>query len=198
MRLSEAKTDYYRRRAREQGYKSRAAFKLLEAVKRYRLIRPGDRVLDIGAAPGGWLQVASEAAGESGLVVGVDLDEVRLNLPNVRTLRMDVYDPQTLEKLRGLLGSKADALLSDLSPKISGAWDLDHYKQIDLVLRSLSFGDEILRKGGNAMLKLFDGERFLEARGEAEKRYSRVVVMKPKASRSESSEMYLVCLDRLA
>ncbi len=198
MRLSEARTDYYRRKAREQGYKSRAAYKLLEAVQKYKLIRPGDRVLDIGAAPGGWLQVASEAVGDGGRIMGVDLSEIRLNLPNVRTIRMDVYDPSTLEKVRALLGSEADVLLSDLSPKISGAWDLDHFRQIDLVLRSMSLGDEMLRKGGNAMLKLFDGERFTEAKREAEKRYSRVVVMKPKASRSESSEMYLVCLDRRA
>lgn len=198
MRLSEARTDYYRRRAREQGYKSRAAYKLLEVVQKYKLIKPGDRVLDIGAAPGGWLQVASQTVGENGRIVGVDLSEIRLNLPNVRTIRMDVYDLAALEKVRALLGSDADVLLSDLSPKISGAWDLDHYRQIDLVLRSLSLGDEILRKGGNAMLKLFDGERFAEVKKEAEKRYLRVVVVKPKASRSESSEMYLVCLDRRA
>jgi len=197
LRLSEARTDYYRRKAREEGYKSRAAYKLLEAVRKYRLIKPGDRVLDIGAAPGGWLQVASEAVGESGRVVGIDLQETRLNLPNVRSLMMDVYDKSTLEKVRELLGTPADVMLSDLSPKISGAWDLDHYKQVELVLRSLQLGDDILRRGGNAMLKLFDGERFIEARNEAERRYKTVVVMKPKASRGGSSEMYFVCLGKL-
>jgi 23S rRNA (uridine2552-2'-O)-methyltransferase len=196
LRLSEARTDYYRRKAREEGYKSRAAYKLLEAVKKYRLIKPGDRVLDIGAAPGGWLQVASEAVGESGRVVGIDLDEIRLNLSNVRTLMMDVYDKTTLEKVRALFDMPADVMLSDLSPKISGAWDLDHYKQIELVLRSFDLGDDILRKGGNAMLKLFDGERFIESRKEAERRYTTVVVMKPKASRGTSSEMYFVCLGK--
>jgi 23S rRNA (uridine2552-2'-O)-methyltransferase len=196
LRLSEAKTDYYRRKAREEGYKSRAAYKLLEAVKKYRLIKPGDRVVDMGAAPGGWLQVASEAVGPHGKVVGVDLSEIRLNLDNVHTLMMDVYDKTTLEKVRILLDRRADVLLSDLSPKISGAWDLDHYKQIDLVLRSFELADDILRKGGNCMMKLFDGERFLEARKEAERRYATVVVMKPKASRGGSSEMYLVCLGK--
>jgi 23S rRNA (uridine2552-2'-O)-methyltransferase len=197
MRLEEARNDYYRRKARQEGYKSRAAYKLLEAVKKYKLIKPGDRVLDIGAAPGGWLQVASEAVGESGRVVGVDLEEIRLNLPNIKTLMMDVYDKTTLEKVVALFDRQADVLLSDLSPKISGAWDLDHYKQVELVIRSLELGDDIVRKGGNAMLKIFDGERFIEARKEAEKRYRTVVTMKPKASRSESSEMYLVCLGRL-
>src|SRR5580658_9460369 len=102
MRLADARSDYYRRKAREDGYNSRAAYKLLEAVKKYRLIKPGDRVLDIGAAPGGWLQVASEAVGESGRVVGVDLEEIRLNLPNIKTLMMDVYDKTTLEKVLAL------------------------------------------------------------------------------------------------
>jgi 23S rRNA (uridine2552-2'-O)-methyltransferase len=196
LRLSEARSDYYRRKAKEEGYNSRAAYKLLEAVKKYRLIKPGDRVLDIGAAPGGWLQVASEAVGESGRVVGIDLDEIRLNLSNVRTLMMDVYDKTTLEKVRALFDMQADVMLSDLSPKISGAWDLDHYKQIELLFRSFDLGDDILRKGGNAMLKLFDGERFIESRKEAEKRYTTVIVMKPKASRGASSEMYFVCLGK--
>ena len=198
MRLSEARTDYYRRRAREQGYKSRAAYKLLEAVRKYRLVRPGDRVLDIGAAPGGWLQVACETVGETGKVVGVDLSEIRLHLDNLSTLMMDVYDPATVSKVTGLLGGKADVLLSDLSPKISGTWDFDHYRQVDLVIRSLDLGDEVLRKGGNAMLKVFEGERFMEAKRAAEQRYSTVVVMKPQASRKESSEMYLVCLNKRA
>lgn len=198
MRLSEARTDYYRRKAHQQGYKSRAAYKLLEAAKKYGLIKPGYKVLDIGAAPGGWLQVASEMVGEKGVVVGLDLSGIRLDLENVRTLKQDVYDESTIPKVRELLGgADADLVLSDLSPNISGAWDLDHYRQVDLVLRSLAIGDEVLRRGGNAMLKVFDGERFLEAKKAAERRYRSVTVMKPKASRVQSSEFYLVCLGRL-
>lgn len=198
MKLQDARTDFYRRKAREEGYRSRAAYKLKEAVGKYKLFGPGARVVDIGAAPGGWLQVASDVVGESGKVVGVDLERITLELPNVQTIKMDINNPATTETVRSLLGGPADAVLSDLSPKISGAWDLDHYRQIDLVIRSLELTDVLLRSGGNAILKLFDGERFSEARKEAEKRFAKVTVMKPKASRRQSSEMYLVCLGRRA
>jgi 23S rRNA (uridine2552-2'-O)-methyltransferase len=198
MRLQDARKDYYRRLAKEEGYKSRAAYKLLEAVTKYKLIKQGERVLDLGSAPGGWLQVASEAVGDKGLVVGVDLDPVkRLTLDNLRTFQMDVYDPKLPDAARAILPrGEADVLLADLSPNISGTWDLDHYKQIELTLRALALGDELLRPGGNAMLKIFEGERFAEIKKEAERRFDRVVIMKPHASRRESSEMYLVCLGR--
>lgn len=197
MRLSEARKDFYRRKAREEGYKSRAAYKLLEAVQKYKLIKPGDRVIDLGAAPGGWLQVASQAVGGQGLAVGVDLSPIRLEADNMRTLRMDINDPALPETVKGLLTRPADVLLSDLSPRISGVWDLDQYRQIELTLKSITLGDELLKAGGNAMLKVFQGERFKEAEGEARKRYNFVAIMKPRASRNESSEMYLLCLGRL-
>jgi 23S rRNA (uridine2552-2'-O)-methyltransferase len=198
LRLDEARKDYYRKRAREEGYNSRAAYKLIEAVKKYKLIKPGDRVIDLGAAPGGWLQVASEAVGPRGIVVGVDLSPIHLELENVRTLKMDINDPKLSETVTGMLNRPADVLLSDLSPRISGVWDLDQYRQIDLTIRSITMGDTLLRKGGNAMLKAFQGERFTEAEKEARKRYDFVAIMKPNASRNASSEMYLLCLGRRA
>ena len=201
MKLEEAKKDYYRRLAREEGYKSRAAYKLLEAVKKYRLIKPGESVLDLGCAPGGWVQVAAESVGDSGLVVGVDLSPVKLpRQGNVRLIRGDINDQAVIDRVRGMLDPKKklplDVLLSDLSPNISGVWDLDHFRQIELTLRSLVIGDSLLKVGGNAMLKVFDGERFGEIRKEADARFQVVHIMKPKASRNESSEMYLLCLAR--
>jgi 23S rRNA (uridine2552-2'-O)-methyltransferase len=196
LRLSEARKDYYRKRAKEEGYKSRAAFKLLEAIKKYKLIKPGDRVVDMGAAPGGWLQVASQAVGTTGIVVGVDLSPIDVEMDNTHTLKMDINDPKLSETVKELLQRPADVLLSDLSPKISGVWDLDQYRQIDLTIKSLTVGDELLRPGGNAMFKVFEGERFTEAEQEARKRYKFVAIMKPAASRNESSEMYLLCLGR--
>ncbi len=198
MRLSEARRDYYRRRAKEEGYKSRAAYKLLEAIKKYGLIRPGERVIDLGAAPGGWLQVASKAAGPTGMVVGVDISPIRVEMENVRTLRMDVNDPGLPAAISDLLKRPADVLLSDISPRISGVWDLDQYKQIELTIRSISMGDELLRVGGKAMFKVFQGERFKEAEEAARSRFEFVAIMKPLASRTESSEMYLLCLKRRA
>jgi len=193
MRLEDAKRDQYRRLAREEGYKSRAAYKLLENVRKYQLIKRGDVVLDFGAAPGGWLQVASEAAGESGLVVGVDLEPVELNVPNVFTIQSDVKSPGLTVKLEKALSRKADVVLSDLSPQVMGTWDLDHYRQIELTLAAAALMGGFLRKGGNAMFKVFDGERFGETRSLLSKQFQKVQITKPKASRKGSAELYLVC-----
>jgi len=193
MRLEDAKRDQYRKLAREEGYKSRAAYKLLENVRKYHLIKPGDYVLDFGAAPGGWLQVASEAAGESGLVVGVDLEPVELNEPNVVTIQSDVKSPELSVKLERALSRKADVVLSDLSPQVMGTWDLDHYRQIELTMAVAALMGGFLRKGGSAMFKVFDGERFVETRALLSKRFEKVQITKPKASRKGSAELYLVC-----
>ncbi len=193
MRLEEARKDQYRRLAREQGYKSRAAYKLLETVRKYRLIKEGDVVLDFGAAPGGWLQVAAEAVGPRGLVVGVDLDAVFLDEENVVALQSDVNSPDLSLKLERALPRKADVVLSDLAPQVTGTWDLDHHRQIGLTMTAVGLMGAFLRPGGSAMLKVFDGERFTEARTELVRRFQKVQVTKPKASRSASSELFLVC-----
>ena len=181
--------------AKEQGYKSRAAFKLLEAVKKYRLIKAGDIVLDFGAAPGGWLQVAAETVGAQGLVVGVDLVMVSLSDENVVSVQSDVNSPELPAMLERILPRKADVVLSDLSPQVSGVWDLDHFRQTELTLASVSLMERFIRRRGNAMLKIFDGERFLELRSHLTKRFETVHVIKPQASRKASSELYLLCLD---
>jgi len=193
MRLEDAKRDQYRRLAREQGYKSRAAYKLLENVRKYQLIKRGDVVLDFGAAPGGWLQVASEAVGDSGRVVGVDLEPVQLSEPNVFTIQSDVKSPELPVRLEKALPRKADVVLSDLSPQVMGTWDLDHYRQIELTMAAAALMGGFLRKGGNAMFKVFDGERFGETRALLSKQFTKVQITKPKASRKGSAELYLVC-----
>ena len=193
MKLEDARRDQYRKLAREQGYKSRAAYKLLENVRRYQLIKEGDVVLDFGAAPGGWLQVAAEAVGDSGLVVGVDIEPVHVSEPNVVTIQSDVNSPELSVKLEKVMPRKADVLLSDLSPQVMGTWDLDHYRQIELTLTAARLTGGFLRDGGNAMFKVFDGERFTEIRGVLSKQFQRVQITKPKASRRASSELYLVC-----
>jgi 23S rRNA (uridine2552-2'-O)-methyltransferase len=197
MKLEDARRDQYRRLAREQGYKSRAAYKLLENVRKYQLIKEGDVVLDFGAAPGGWLQVAAEAVGESGLVVGVDIEPVHVGEPNVVTIQSDVNSPELSVKLEKVLPRKADVILSDLSPQVMGTWDLDHYRQIELTLTAARLTAGFLRKGGNAMFKVFDGERFTETRAALSAQFQRVQITKPKASRRASSELYLVCFGSL-
>ncbi|MBI3858839.1 MAG: RlmE family RNA methyltransferase [Thaumarchaeota archaeon] len=193
MRLHEAKKDLYRRLAKEQGFKSRAAFKLIEANEKYRFIREGDRVVDFGAAPGGWVQAAAGFVGPDGRVVGVDLNEVRLKDENVATLAIDVNDPKVAEEVEGLLGGRADVVLSDIAPSVSGVWELDQIRQVDLTLRVLGLSETLLRRNGKGFFKLFEGERSAEVREEFRSRFAVVRVLKPAASRSASSELYYYC-----
>lgn len=193
MKLHEARKDLYRRRAKEQGYKSRAAFKLIEATEKYGFMGEGDRVVDFGAAPGGWLQVCAQLLGPSGRVVGVDLHEIHVKDKNVATLVMDVNDPRVADRVIHILGRQADVVLSDLAPSVSGVWELDQTRQADLTLRVLDLSGSLLRRGGSAFLKLFEGERSPEVREALRKRFDVVRAVKPAASRSASSELYYYC-----
>jgi len=193
MRLHEARRDLYRRLAKEQGYKSRAAFKLLEANERYGFLREGGKVVDFGAAPGGWLQVASELIGPEGRVVGVDLSPIRLKTKNVVTMKMDVHDPAVEGRVREALGGPADVVLSDLAPSVSGVWELDQTRQVDLTLRVLELSRELLKGGGSVFCKLFEGERSQEVRDNFHRTFESVRVVKPAASRNASSELYYFC-----
>ena len=194
MRLHEARRDQYRRLAKEQGYKSRAAFKLIEANKKYRFITQGSRVVDFGSAPGGWMQVASEITGPGGIVVGVDLSPVRLKKHDgLVSLQADVNDPGLPTKIAEVLGGLADVILSDLSPQVSGVWEIDQRKQIDLSLRVLELCGILLKPGGKAFCKMFEGEGTPEARDRFRRSFAVLRVVKPAASRSASSELYYYC-----
>ena len=150
------------------------------------------KVVDIGAAPGGWLQFASKITGESGLVIGVDLKDIE-PIPNVITLKRDVQDKETLALILKILGGKADLVLSDLAPNVSGLWEIDHLKQIDLTRRAVDITRKILRQEGNALYKVFQGEATSEFISEIRKIFSEVIITKPDASRKQSSELYLLC-----
>ncbi len=193
MRLNEARRDQYRRLAKEQGYKSRAAFKLIQANEKYEFIGPRDVVVDFGAAPGGWLQVCSRLVGPEGRVVGVDLHDIHLKERNVATITMDVTEDRVVDKVLGLTGRKADVVLSDLAPSVSGVWELDQGRQVDLTFRVLELCGSVLRQDGYAFVKLFEGERSPEVRSALRLAFRNVRAMKPAASRSESSELYYFC-----
>lgn len=193
MRLQEARRDLYRRLAKEQGYKSRASFKLIEANQRYRFIVRGDAVVDFGCAPGGWMQVSAQLAGPEGVVVGVDLRQVHLKERNVISLALDVNDQNTGDIILERLGRKADVILSDLAPSVSGVWELDQGRQADLTLRVIELARGLLKVGGRGFFKLFEGERSPEVRTAIRKGFNRVKAYKPAASRSASSELYYYC-----
>ncbi|RLF15398.1 MAG: 23S rRNA (uridine(2552)-2'-O)-methyltransferase [Thermoprotei archaeon] len=187
--------DHYYFLAKRLGYRSRAAFKLKELAKRFPLMGKGDVVVDLGAAPGGWLQVAREIVGEEGLVLGVDVAYIRpLPWDNVKLLRLDVTSPEAPEVILRQLPRKADVILSDLSPKVTGAWDLDVARQLHLVSSVIRIIDAALRKGGNAVVKMFQGPGFEEVLAELRRRFNRLKLTRPKASRSTSAEIYAVAL----
>jgi len=179
--------------AKERGYRSRAAFKLEQIDKRFGILDRAKHILDLGAAPGGWLQVASEAVGEEGVVVGVDLDEIApLESENVRTMVGDVTEEETLERIRGLHPGGWDVVLSDMSPDVSGIWEVDHLRQIHFARSALRIACEVLEHNGWFVVKVFQGSDYEDFLSEVRKAFRFVKVVKPKASRKESAEVYIV------
>jgi len=194
MRLADARKDQYRRLAKEQGYRARSAYKLLQLNESYHILKKNTRVVDLGCAPGGWLQVAAREVGPGGRVVGIDLKPVE-PVTGAIVLQGSIEDPSTLEKVAIALDGKADAVLSDLAPNVSGMWEIDHARQISLSTIALNFARQVLRPGGSAVFKVFDGDMLREFRAELGKSFGRVLISKPSASRQQSSELYIVCLN---
>lgn len=196
MRLADARKDHYRKLAKDQGYRSRAAYKLKQLNDSYRILKKGQRVVDIGCAPGGWVQVAAKEVGSAGRVVGIDLKVVEPVL-GAHLLQGSIDDPAAVAQIMEALAGPADVVLSDLAPNVSGVWDIDHARQIDLTRSALALAQKTLRQGGSAVFKVFEGEFLNELRDEMRKSFEKVLVSKPSASRQESSELYFVCLNFL-
>lgn len=193
--LDKRKKDQYYRLARIRGYRSRSAYKLQQTIRTYGIVRPGQKVVDLGAQPGGWLQVARETVGPSGLVVGVDIKEIQpMQASNVKLLTLDVYAENIVERIITELGGPADTVLSDLAPSIIGAWDVDHARQVDLAKRALLIAEKLLDHGGSVLVKLFHGPELKKVQNEAGLFFERSRLLKPKASRPESSEIYFLGL----
>lgn len=192
MRLADAKRDRYRKLAKEQGFRSRSAYKLAQINHSYRILKKGDRVLDLGCAPGGWIQVALKEIGDAGRILGLDLKDVA-PIEAAVIIKADIEDPKTRDAVIRELGGAADVVLSDLAPNVSGIWDIDHARQISLTYAALSLCKGVLSKGGKAVFKVFEGEQTRDLRSDLTKLFSEVLVSKPSASRQESSELYFVC-----
>jgi 23S rRNA (uridine2552-2'-O)-methyltransferase len=194
MRLADARKDQYRRLAKDQGYRARSAYKLLQLNSSYHILKRGNKVVDLGCAPGGWLQVATKEVGAAGKVVGIDLKPVE-QVAGATVLEGNIEDPSMLSKIADMLGGKADIVLSDLAPNVSGVWDIDQARQISLSTIALGFARQVLRVGGSAVFKVFEGDMLAEFRAELKNSFGRVLLSKPTASRQQSSELYVVCLD---
>jgi 23S rRNA (uridine2552-2'-O)-methyltransferase len=189
--LHTRRSDYYYKKAKQMDYRSRAAFKLKQIDSRFHLFRKGYRVADLGAAPGGWLQIAKEAVGPSGKVVGVDLQTIP-PIDGVETIRGDLRKEETVGRLLQVLGGEADVLLSDMSPNISGNYSTDHARSVGLVETALGIAKVTLRPGGSFVAKVFEGDMIGDLRRVVESCFKEVRLHSPKASRSSSSEIYIV------
>jgi len=184
--------DPFVRRARAQGYRSRAAFKLLELLKRDGLARPGDTVVDLGAAPGSWSQVLAERVARSGRVFAVDLLEMAA-IPGVTIIQGDFSEEAVSRRLEEALGGrKIDLVVSDMAPNISGVRSSDQARSIHLCELALDFAGTHLNSGGAFVVKAFQGAGYPEFLAAMRRIFVSVASRKPGASRSESNEMYLV------
>jgi 23S rRNA (uridine2552-2'-O)-methyltransferase len=187
--------DHYFREAKREGYLSRAAYKLLEIDDKKKILKPGDRVLDCGAAPGSWIQVAANRVGPRGMVVGIDLQELRHRAgANVAFTRGDLCATSAEELLRltGDPSRKFDVVLSDMAPSTSGDHSADHFRSVQLCEAVLERCATVLRPGGNLAMKVFEGSEYPALVKRVAEQFESARGYKPKASRSESTEMYIV------
>jgi len=184
--------DEYVKRARREGYRSRASYKLIEMDDKYGLIKPGMCVIDLGAAPGGWSQVAASRVGPGGRVIAMDVLAME-PLPGVDFIQGDLTGDEVLERVLEKVGKPGiDLVISDMAPNLSGIRDIDQPRAALLVELTVELADRVLREGGNLVAKCFEGEGINEIRASFRQRFGKVVNAKPRASRGKSREIYLI------
>ena len=191
--------DEYYNRAKQEGYRTRAAYKLKQLDREADLLSHGDTVVDLGAAPGGWLQVAAEEVGETGTVVGVDFQRIReLEHANIETIKGDMTEERTKDRLSKTIGEGgADLVISDMAPNMTGEYDLDHARSVHLARQAFGVAEDVLATDGDFVAKVFQGQDLDALREEIEDAFQYVRTMNPEASRDSSSEVYLVGKHRL-
>lgn len=184
--------DEYVQRAQVDGYRSRAVYKLLEIQQKDQLIQPGDVVVDLGAAPGGWSQVALELVGEKGAVFALDILQMEA-IDGVTFIEGDFREQQPFDKLREALDGRAvDLVISDMAPNLSGMATVDQPRSIYLCELALDFAVQTLKPGGNFLTKIFQGEGFDAYLRQLRENFASIMTRKPQSSRSKSSEVYLI------
>jgi 23S rRNA (uridine2552-2'-O)-methyltransferase len=185
--------DSYYYKAKQAGYRSRAAYKLIELQERFKLIKKGMQVIDLGCAPGGWLQVAAKYVGSSGCLVGVDRLEVpALDFKQVKILKGDVSDAATIDELLASLNRPADLLLSDMAPDTSGVGFADHARSLELVEIAGDLAKQLLKPVGGLVAKAFDGPDLNELIMRIKDSFEEVKRLKLKSTRKGSRELYLI------
>jgi 23S rRNA (uridine2552-2'-O)-methyltransferase len=191
--------DEYYNKAKQQGYRARSAYKLKQLDETADLFEDGDTVIDLGAAPGGWLQVAAEEVGSRGKVVGVDFQRIDdfQEHHQITTLRGDMTEDQTRDRLRRELGAEegeavVDVVISDMAPNMTGEYELDHARSVHLARTAFETAQNYLQPGGDFAVKVFEGRDLDDLRSDLEESFQYVRTVAPPASRDSSSEVYLV------
>ena len=193
--IRERKNEYYYKKAKEENYRSRSTYKLIQANEKYGFIKLRDVVVDLGAAPGGWIQAARKVACKNGFVLGVDLKPIEpFTQAYIRTIIADFNEPGIVEQIMSFLPRKADVVLCDAAPNITGVWEVDHARQIDLAEKALEIAQCLLRPNGNFFVKVFEGDLLNDFIESVKPLFETVKMVKPQASRQKSSEMYLLAL----
>jgi 23S rRNA (uridine2552-2'-O)-methyltransferase len=188
--------DTYYKKAKREGYRSRAAYKLLELQRRFRIMKPGDSVIDLGAAPGGWLQVAARTVGPQGKVIGVDLQPIEaFRETNIILVQGDITSEDTQQKIKQLLDGLAHCVISDLAPKLSGIRDADMARCLELNRATLAVAIMLLRPGGSLLAKSFISNELQAFTLELKKHFRSVERTRPEATRRASSEFYFYARD---
>jgi 23S rRNA (uridine2552-2'-O)-methyltransferase len=191
--VQDRKRDYYYKKAKQEKYRSRAAYKLFQTIKKYGFIEYGDVVVDLGAAPGGWIQAARKTVGNKGFVLGIDLKPIEpFTQPYVRTMICDITDEETVTQILEMLPRRADAVISDAAPNISGIWEVDHARQMDIAQKALEIAKEVLKPSGSFFVKVFQGDMLNDFLQKVKQNFVNVVIVKPEASRSKSAELFIL------
>lgn len=187
--------DKWARKAKEEGFRARSIYKLQELDEKFHLVSPGMTILDLGAAPGSWLQYVSKKIGPKGMAIGLDLQTIEAINPNVVTLKQDIMDLDAVEKIiqDAAPGRIIDLLLSDAAPSTSGIHDVDQWRSIELNQSALAVGKKLLRPGGRCVLKVFQGADFDPFIKDVKREWKDVSIIKAKTSRDRSTEVYVIC-----
>jgi len=184
-------SDPYVARAKREGFRSRAAYKLAEIDDKYRLLKPGTHVVDLGAAPGGWSEVAARRVGANGRVIAIDILDMK-PISGVEFLKLDFLDGSAPQRLKALLGGKADLVLSDMAANATGHRKTDHLRIMALAEAAAHFAREVLSPGGSFLCKVLQGGTEAALLSELKRDFASVKHVKPPASRSDSAELYLL------
>lgn len=185
--------DQYYNKAKQQGYRARSAYKLSQIDDQVGLLESGDTVLDLGAAPGGWLQIAAERVGEAGHVIGVDFQRIEpLEDHDVKTIRGDMTEEDTQERIEAAASGSVDVVISDMAPNMTGEYDLDHARSVHLARTAFEVAQDRLESGGNLAVKVFEGRDLDAFVDDVEAEFDKVSIVRPDASRDSSSEVFIV------